>query len=136
MELGPKPLAEDCRVVSTSLLMRRGLLRPWTYTVGELRWNDGWVLGVEVQTVSAEPSVRFTYTALDSREEMDYQVGLKAIGAPRGGVRFLFFCPLVSDGHVCGRLGEKLYLAPGRCFLSCRRCAGISYLSRKDRKAA
>jgi hypothetical protein len=54
-----------------------------------------------------------------------YQVQLRPMPQPKGGLRYLFVCPLQG----CGRQTFKLYLPNGADHFGCRHCYNLTYRS-------
>jgi hypothetical protein len=56
-------------------------------------------------------------------------ITLKETVTPIGPTRYWFKCPLLIDGHLCGRLTAKLYLPPAGRYFGCRNCHELTYRS-------
>jgi hypothetical protein len=69
-----------------------------------------------------------------SGENLDYKVFLATTRPRWGGLRWWFICPLLENGHTCGRRVRKLYRPRYGKYYGCRRCHNLSYVSRNDGK--
>lgn len=92
-------------------------------------------IGFTVSTAEGDEYIRFQYTQTnrDTRDktELDYKVRLTWTPCYFGGKRFWFICPLIINGHVCGRRVGVLYLGNGKYF-GCRYCYNLTYESSKE----
>ncbi len=87
-------------------------------------------IGVEVN-ITDEAYARLMYGISDGEGNVtncDTKVDLVTTPCNLGGSRYWFVCPL------CGRRVAGLYLPPGSVHFWCRRCYGLSYLSRNRGK--
>ncbi len=109
---------EDCLALDVGMLLVGGVLT-WTNVRGEPVASMGCELdGRELET----PSVILRYT-IRTGETVAYRVGLLTTRPHFGGLRRWFGCPR------CSRRVGKLYLPPGKQYLGCRVCFGLTYRS-------
>ncbi len=77
--------------------------------------------------------LKYTQTNFEGeKKDLDYKVGITSTNCYFGGKRYWFTCPLIVNGHYCGRRVAVLYLG-GRYF-GCRHCYDLTYESRNQAK--
>jgi hypothetical protein len=74
--------------------------------------------------------VQLAYRCPATGEQLAYPVRLVTTRCHFGGSRWWFRCPLVKNGHPCGRRVRRLYLR-GRYF-GCRHCHDLTYTSSQE----
>lgn len=126
-----KTAIEDCLSISTTYLLREGLLKREKDVSGVFDWRDRKSsVGFSLQRLRDKPLLRLRYTA--SGESVDTVYPMIATDPHFGGVRWWFVCPLIVNGQACRRRVGKLYLPPGHQDFGCRHCYGLSYRSRQE----
>jgi hypothetical protein len=134
-----KRTVESCSALDAANLKRQQFLMPGSEVRGTLRWvRRTWVgeseqrvgLCVAVPAGGVTGTVRLSYHATKSNEDVTYSVRLVTTPCHLGGVRWWFICPLSRSGVACGWRVRKLYLV-GRYF-GCRRCHDLTYTSTQE----
>ncbi len=126
---------EDCLILDTADLSRRGTLQAQLLTSGYCHWTYAsgkqCSIGYEIDTDDTTGRARLFYTATVRGEAaaMDYRQGLEAVPRHFGGVQWYFVCQLTGNGRYCGRRARKLYLPPGGRYFGCRQCYRLTYTS-------
>ncbi len=129
---------EDCKSISTVSLNRNNLFKRGIHDT-TINWNAWRVtagsIGLQVLMLENDEHVRLQYAQIDNdtgkKSEFDYKVKLVSTPCYFGGHRWWFICPLVSNGNVCGRRVEVLYLGGGGHF-GCRHCYNLTYDCQKE----
>jgi len=124
---------EDCLPLTMKPLKKALTYGPgWG---GTMNWSQGgepfaW-LSFTTESLSGGLAVRLRYskTTGDEKKPLDYLVRAISFPVRLGGIRWLFLCPLVLDGTLCGRRSAKLYLPAGGLYFGCRGCHGLTYTS-------
>jgi hypothetical protein len=130
---------EECKSLDINWLNRQGYLcgfwngtLTWTNASGEVVSSMGIAVSVNREGFG-EDYVRLVYTVTnrgtDEKTDFDYKIQLVTTPCHFGGVRFWFICPLVVNGHYCGRRVGKLYLPGSGTYFGCRHCYNLTYRS-------
>jgi hypothetical protein len=104
---------------------------------GVWRWEDrGSDIGYKFSPEASALLLDYTVERPDAEPEV-VAYWIRLVTEPRrfGGTRWLFVCPLASNGVACGRRVGDLYLPPEAKWFGCRHCWRLSYASRQDRNA-
>jgi hypothetical protein len=96
---------------------------------GVWRWDDrGCDIGYEFSPEAPALWLDYTVELPDAEPEtVAYWIWLVAEPRRFGGTRWLFICPLATNGVPCGRRVGALYLPPGCKWFGCRHCWRLSY---------
>lgn len=133
---------EECKEVSITWLNRHDYFCgfasggiQWKNSLGEVTSSIGIQVSVD-EEFYGEKYVRFQYTQTNrfsgKKEELDYKVELVTTPCHFGGIRYLFICPLVTDGKPCRKRVSKLYLPSGAKYFGCRHCYNLTYRCQKE----
>jgi len=109
--------AERCRIIDATRWVRLEILGyRWMGLAG---WRSdavagGMPLDLHCQTYTRRdgPAVRLNYRLKGATELLEYDIRLQITDSARGGVRWWFLCPILRNGHSCGRRVQKFYLPP------------------------
>jgi hypothetical protein len=133
-----KTTVEDCLVLSSSKLMRDGMLRPNLWINRTLTWTDTHTgeklssVGYAARTERDHGWIRLHFTRSSDGEKVDLSIDLTTTNLPWRRLRWWFVCPLRVGGRACGRRVGKLYLPPAGRFFGCRHCYDLTYTSCKE----
>jgi len=102
----------------------------WTWGASDNKSSMGFTVATNNQDISGNGNyVELRYTRTDrwtqEKEAFEYKVELTTTPCNYGGARYWFRCPLVRNGHYCGRRVGVLYNV-GKYF-GCRKCGDIAY---------
>ena len=118
---------EACAKLSIPALRKAGAFRPGAHTVWS--WSRGEEPFASIRVIGLGDAVRLSYgvsTEGGPQQRIDEQISLRRRPCRFGGARSLFLCPR------CGRAVLNLHLRGGR--FTCRRCARLTYASRRERE--
>jgi len=114
-------LGESGRCRTASNCPPTGTSRP---SPGAWRW-EGQGCCIVYKFSPEAPALWLDYTVelLDAQPKM-VAYGIRLVAEPRhfGGTRWLFVCPLATDGVACARRVGTLYALPGAKWFGCRHC--------------
>jgi hypothetical protein len=131
-----KTTTEDCLSIDSVRWTREGILKAGIRHSGTWTWTyrSGSAFSVHYDadlTLEAVPWLRlwyaFTRTGSSQVHQADYCLRLTATRPRFGGLRWWFVCPLVVNGHGCGRRVGKLFLPPPGLYFGCRHCYQLTY---------
>lgn len=117
---GAKRTVEKCLTLDIFQLRREGWLDLDAGRQGLISSHVSFT--IEPDAIRLQYRMARTLTDID----MDYSIALISTTPNYGGQRPWFLCP-----H-CDRRCGKLYLAPGRQYFLCRRCADLTYQSTRE----
>ena len=103
---------EHCRVIDAWCWVRQGILGPgW---IGRKAWSSKAATGIvplhlhnQLDERRDGPVVRLSYDLQDIRDQMYYEIRLQTAHLKRGGFRWWFLCPMVTNGRPCGRRAQR-----------------------------
>lgn len=129
---------EECKSFPTKFLNRHKYFDD-SVRSGWLNWSRNGEktgsIGFTVSTLEGDEYIRLFYThtshSTDEKTELDYKIRLESTTCNFGGKRWWFKCPLVKNGHLCGRRVGVLYLGGGKYF-GCRHCYDLTYQSSQE----
>ena len=128
---------EESKAVTTKFLNKNDYFTGGV-ELGEMSWSfNGKKTGsinIIVSTAGGNEHIRFQYMQIDRETEkatkLDYKARLTSTPCYFGGIRWWFICPLVVNGHACGKRVGSLYLE-GKHF-GCRHCYDLTYTTSKE----
>lgn len=133
--------------VESSLKLDIRKLKEWNYlncvSFGSITWTSGWEekkdsISFRIDTLDENPFIRLIYTITNQetgmKEEFDYKINMDWTKCNYGGKRWWFLCPLVKNGHYCGRRTGTLLKPDGTKYFGCRHCYKLTYNSRNENR--
>src|SRR4051812_15511955 len=104
-----KTTVEDCLVLSSSKLVRDGMLRSNLWINSTLTWTTVHTgrklssVGYAPQTERDHGWIRLYYSRSSDGEKVDFRIDLTTTPLPWQRLRWWFVCPVSVEGRACGR---------------------------------